>query len=196
MQKLAHDSGTHPHRTADAWEDTERSSPPLPHTSIASPLIGFIHGGPPLNVIMPGSLHLSVFSVFIFNLYFCINSHSAAHMRSNIQDLTRTCRHQMKSRIWPWVSPGWTRWAFFHGASPTPQLFSTIPTQAGPSANAQELSGSPRERRYLDFVRTPLIQRYLCAVFPSLVHTARGDVCSSRHGPPPFFFFFLHEDSI
>lgn len=33
----------------------------LSHTSIASPLIGFIHGGPLLNVIMPGSLHLSAF---------------------------------------------------------------------------------------------------------------------------------------
>lgn len=36
-------------------------SPSLSHTSIASPLIGFIHGGPLLNVIMPGSLHLSAF---------------------------------------------------------------------------------------------------------------------------------------
>lgn len=33
----------------------------LSYTSIASPLIGFIHGGPSLNVIMPGSLHLSAF---------------------------------------------------------------------------------------------------------------------------------------
>lgn len=36
-------------------------SPSLSNMSIASPLIGFIHGGPLLNVIMPGSLHLSAF---------------------------------------------------------------------------------------------------------------------------------------
>jgi len=31
------------------------------HTSVASPLIGFIHGSSSLNVIMPGSPHLSAF---------------------------------------------------------------------------------------------------------------------------------------
>lgn len=68
MHKLTRDLGTAPdlppteggcpRRPAEVAVFLSRS---LSHTSIASPLIGFIHGGPLLNVIMPGSLHLSAF---------------------------------------------------------------------------------------------------------------------------------------
>lgn len=68
MHKLTPDLGTCVTRPQRRWmpKKTQRGgcfplSLSLSHMSIASPLIGFIHGGPLLNVIMPGSLHLSAF---------------------------------------------------------------------------------------------------------------------------------------
>lgn len=59
-------------------------------------------------------------SVFLFSIFIsALNPPSAAHMHNNVQDLLR---HQMKSRICPWVSPAWR--TFFHGESPIPQLLS------------------------------------------------------------------------
>lgn len=67
MHKLTRDLGTVRDSPSMEGEWLRRSgevvvfpSYSLSHTTIAS-LIGFIHGGPSVNVIMPGSLHLSVF---------------------------------------------------------------------------------------------------------------------------------------
>lgn len=62
-------------------------------------------------------------SVFLFSIFIsALIPPSAAHMDNNVQDLLRTYRHQMKSRICPWVSPGWR--TFFHGESPIPPSLS------------------------------------------------------------------------
>lgn len=131
-------------------------------------------------------------SVFLFSIF--INPPSAAHMHNNVQDLLRTHRHQMKSRICPWVSPGWR--TFFHGESPIPQPpFVTTSTSQRYlhkpvllQTLKSRLSGSPGKRRQLDFACTH--RRRLLSVFPSPVQ--KGSKMSAQVDTD----HFSHEDGV